>query len=183
MLDRDTAKHTAIGQLLTTRQEYDRRNLAREENAFRATHQQVQHAREYDLSSAWNSGNNHVQFGPGSCLFFVGEDRSKHDRERQQRDQMNRWTTEQVLSDHRSRRYEVRGNIFQCRQRCIEVAEQRMADEAYDSDQLAITKRLKNLEVTQMKLRRQRNNDIKAFNRALVSNDNSGLMCVSTACL
>lgn len=69
-LAHDHAKHTAIGQLLAERQECDRRRLAQDIDAFRATHQQVQHAREFDLVSKGNAVEYPIRFGPGSCLHF-----------------------------------------------------------------------------------------------------------------
>ena len=100
-LARDSAKHEAILQLLEFRQEQDRRNLNREINEFRTQYQQPKNAREYDLNDSsvvYNSENNCLQFGPGSCLFFEGEDRNKQNREKKQKEQMNRWITEQVFS-------------------------------------------------------------------------------------
>jgi hypothetical protein len=44
-----------------------------------------------------------------------------------------------------------------------------MLDQAYDCNQLLIAERIKNLEATQIMLRRELENDIKAFNRALVN--------------
>ena len=44
-----------------------------------------------------------------------------------------------------------------------------MLDQAYDCHQLLIAERIKNLEATQIMLRRELENDIKAFNRALVN--------------
>jgi len=103
-LAHDGAKHEAIVHLLEMRQEQDRRNLARDINEFRTTYQQSKDAREYDLNDAsmstivYNNESNHLQYGPGSCLFFEGEDRNKQDREEKQKEQMNRWITEQVFS-------------------------------------------------------------------------------------
>lgn len=103
-LARDNAKHEDIVHLLEMRQEHDRRNLARDINEFRTTYQQSKDAREYDLNDAsmstivYNNESNHLQYGPGSCLFFEGEDRNKQDREQKQKEQMNRWIIEQVFS-------------------------------------------------------------------------------------
>jgi hypothetical protein len=89
--------------LLQIRQEQDRRNLARDINEFRSTYQQSKNAREYDLSdlsmtpNVYNSEDIRFQCGPGSCLFFEGEDREKQDREKKQKEQMNRWIAEQVF--------------------------------------------------------------------------------------
>jgi hypothetical protein len=91
-LARDSTKHEAIIQLLEFRQEQDRRNLDREINEFRSQYQQPKNAREYDLNDSsivYNSENN--------CLFFEGEDRNKQNREKKQKEQMNRWITEQVF--------------------------------------------------------------------------------------
>ncbi|UJR37866.1 hypothetical protein I4U23_030556 [Adineta vaga] len=144
----DYKKHNAIVELLRNRQEYDRRRLAQDIDNFRKKYQQTKYAREYDLTDTTmlNIEDNSIS---GNCLYFEGEDRNKQDRERKQKDQMNRWITEQ------------------CRQKCLEVEEQHMADEAYDYNQLAIVNRVKTLEVIQMTRRCQLNNDIKAFNRAL----------------
>lgn len=102
-LVRDGIKHEAIVHLLDIRQEYDRRNLARDINEFRTIYQQPKDAREYYLNDrsmsiiVENNESNHFQYDPGSCLVFQGEDRNKQDREKKQKEQMNRWITEQVF--------------------------------------------------------------------------------------
>jgi hypothetical protein len=102
-LARDSAKHEAIVHLLEIRQEHDRRNLARDLNEFRTVYQQSKDAREYDLNDtsmstvAYDNESNRLAYGPGSCLFFEGEDRNKQNREKKQKEQMNRWITEQVF--------------------------------------------------------------------------------------
>ena len=62
------------------------------------TYQQSKDAREYDLNyiSTPINEKNHLQYGPGSCLFFEGEDRNKKDREKKQKEQMKQWINEQV---------------------------------------------------------------------------------------
>jgi hypothetical protein len=102
-LARDSAKHETIVHLLETRQKQDLRNLARNLNDFRAMYQQSKDAREYDLNDTsmstivYDNDSNRLQYGLGSCLFFEGEDRNKQDREKIQKEQMNRWITEQVF--------------------------------------------------------------------------------------
>jgi hypothetical protein len=101
-LARDSAKHEVIVHLLEIRQEHDRRNLARDINDFRATYQQSKNAREYDLNDLSTSiivCNSTSKCGPGSCLYFQGEDQNKQHRDRKQKEQMNRWITEQVSLD------------------------------------------------------------------------------------
>ncbi len=49
-----------------------------------------------------NNESNHLQYSPGSCLFFEGEDRNKKARENKQKQQMNRWITEQVFPMNQS---------------------------------------------------------------------------------
>ena len=88
----DQTKHDAIVQLLSNRQEHDRRRLAEDLNLFRAKYQQATDAREYDLSR-----NDITQSINSSCLYFSGEDRNKQDRERKQKNQMTRWLAEQVV--------------------------------------------------------------------------------------
>ncbi|CAF1061655.1 unnamed protein product [Adineta ricciae] len=139
----DQTKHDAIVQLLSNRQEHDRRRLAEDLNVFRAKYQQATDARESDLNL-----NDITQSINSSCLYFDGEDRNKPDRERKQKNQMTRWIVEQ------------------CRQKCLEIEEQRMTDRAYDYNQLAVVDHLKTLEAIQMKRRRQLSNNIKAFNQA-----------------
>ncbi len=107
-LAHDGAKHEAIVHLLEMRQEQDRRNLAQDINEFRATYQQSKDAREYDLNDTSiitivnNNESNHLQYGLGSCLFFEGEDRNKQEREKKQKEQMNRWINEQVFPINQS---------------------------------------------------------------------------------
>jgi hypothetical protein len=43
-----------------------------------------------------------LQYGLGSCLFFEGEDRNKQEREKKQKEQMNRWINEQVFPINQS---------------------------------------------------------------------------------
>lgn len=78
------------------RQEHDRQKLLRDINTFRSIHQQRKDAREYDIVMPTITDNNYTQYGPGSCLFFEGEDRNKNDREKKQKEQMNQWIIEQV---------------------------------------------------------------------------------------
>ena len=148
-LGRDSAKHKDILHLLEIRQEIDRRNLARDINEFRTTYQQANDARECDLNDT--SISTTCNPGPGSCLFFLGEDRNKQNRENKQKEQMNQWITEQ------------------CRQKYETTKEQQIFDQAYDCNQLMIAKRIEDLEATQLMFRRQLANDIRAFNTALVN--------------
>ena len=104
LLARDSVKHQSIIHLLQTRQEHDRRNLRRDLNDFRAIYQQFRDAREYDLNDVmastmvYNNEYIRLQYGPGSCLYFEGEDQNKKDREKKQKEQMSEWITEQVFA-------------------------------------------------------------------------------------
>ena len=102
-LARDSAKHEAIVHLLETRQKQDRQSLERDLNDFRATYQRAEDAREYDLNDTpmstvgYDKESNRSRYGLGSCLHFEGEDRNKQNRDKVQKEQMNRWITEQVF--------------------------------------------------------------------------------------
>ncbi len=58
------------------------------------------------------------------------------------------------------------------------MQEKQMLDQAYDYNQLMIVERIKSLEATQMMLRRQLENDTKAFNRALVDKLNTSYLFI-----